>query len=70
MPGPRRSHQRPWRQWGLTYETAYQHQIRVAYPPGADTRVSTALLAAIDAMDCRVKGILPVHGTAHWPELE
>jgi hypothetical protein len=57
-------------QWELTYETAYGHQIRVAYPPGADARVRNALLAAIDAMGCRVKGVLPVHGTAHWPELE
>ncbi|MEU8346312.1 hypothetical protein SAMN05443665_10409 [Actinomadura meyerae] len=57
-------------EWTLTYETAYGHQIRVAYPPGADARVRTALLAAIDAMGCRVEGVLPVHGTAHWPELD
>ncbi|MEV5824115.1 hypothetical protein AB0L25_00895 [Spirillospora sp. NPDC052242] len=54
--------------WRLTYETAYGHQIRVAYPPGADTQVRSELLPAIDAMGCRVKDILPVHGTAHWPE--
>ncbi|MGI5290239.1 SMI1/KNR4 family protein [Nonomuraea polychroma] len=57
-------------QWRLTYETAYGHQVRIAYPPGADTQVRDALLAAIDAMGCRVKGVLPVHGTAHWPHLE
>ncbi|MFB4319478.1 SMI1/KNR4 family protein [Actinomadura sp. 21ATH] len=56
--------------WTLTYETAYGHQIRVAYPPGADERVRDALLPAIDAMGCRVKGVLPVHGTAHWPDPE
>ena len=57
-------------QWRLTYETAYGHQIRVAYPPGGDERVRAALLPAIDAMGCRVTGVQPVHGTAHWPELE
>lgn len=56
--------------WRLTYETAYGHQIRVAYPPGADTQVRSALLPAIEAMGCRVNAVLPVHGTAHWPELE
>ncbi|MEW2355656.1 SMI1/KNR4 family protein [Spirillospora sp. NPDC029432] len=54
--------------WTLTYETAYGHQIRVAYPPGADARVRDELLPAIGAMGCRVEGVLPVHGTAHWPE--
>ncbi|TDC44483.1 SMI1/KNR4 family protein [Actinomadura sp. KC345] len=57
-------------QWTLTYETAYGHQIRAAYPPGDDARVRDALLPAIAAMRCRVKAVLPVHGTAHWPELE
>ncbi|OLT26518.1 hypothetical protein BJF79_43460 [Actinomadura sp. CNU-125] len=55
-------------QWRLTYETAYGHQIRVAYPPGTDARVRDALLPAIDAMGCRVEAVRPVHGTAHWPE--
>ncbi|WP_040702638.1 SMI1/KNR4 family protein [Nocardiopsis ganjiahuensis] len=57
-------------QWRLIYETASGHQIRVAYPPGDDARVRNALLTAIDAMGCRVKGVLPLYGTAHWPELE
>ncbi|QFG23413.1 SMI1/KNR4 family protein [Actinomadura sp. WMMB 499] len=53
--------------WRLTYETAYGHQIRVAYPPGEDAPVRAALLAAVDAMGCRVESVLPVHGTPHWP---
>ncbi|GAA4234766.1 hypothetical protein GCM10022254_40420 [Actinomadura meridiana] len=57
-------------EWRLMYETAYGHQIRVAYPPGQDTRVRDALLPAIGAMGCRVMDVRQVHGTAHWPGLE
>ncbi|WP_026402438.1 SMI1/KNR4 family protein [Actinomadura rifamycini] len=54
--------------WKLTYETAYGHQIRVAYPPAADAQVRGALLPAIEAMGCRIDAVVPVHGTVHWPE--
>jgi hypothetical protein len=57
-------------QWNLTYEMAYGHQIRVAYPPGEDTPVRNALLPAVEAMGCRVKDVLAIHGEARWPELQ
>jgi hypothetical protein len=57
-------------QWRLLYETAYGHQIRVAYPPGDDTRVRAALLPAVEAMGCRVTSVHAVHGNAPWPEIE
>ncbi|MFE6024305.1 SMI1/KNR4 family protein [Streptomyces niveus] len=40
--------------WRLTYETAYGHQIRVAYPPGDGPRARQALFDAARRMGCEV----------------
>lgn len=40
--------------WRLTYETAYGHQIRIAYPPGDGRRARDALFDAARRMGCEV----------------
>jgi len=40
--------------WLLTYETAYGHQIRVAFPPEDEARARAAILDAVRAMGCEV----------------
>ncbi|MFF5125740.1 SMI1/KNR4 family protein [Streptomyces syringium] len=52
--------------WRLTYETAYGHQIRVAFPPGDSERARRAVLGAVVAMGCEVLGANTVHGAAAW----
>ncbi|MGH3390110.1 MAG: SMI1/KNR4 family protein [Actinomadura sp.] len=41
-------------EWQVTYETAYGHQIRVGYPAADEDRARTEILAAIEAMGCRL----------------
>ncbi|MGP3988684.1 SMI1/KNR4 family protein [Streptomyces sp. 3N207] len=49
--------------WEVTYETAYGHQIRVGYPLADEERARTEILAAVEAMGCRV---LSTHGDSAW----
>jgi hypothetical protein len=53
-------------QWRVTYEKAYGHQIRVAFPPDDDTRVRAAVLRAADLMGCQVMSATRIDGTAVW----
>lgn len=55
--------------WELTYETAYGHQIRVAFPPEDSERARLAVLGAAGLMGCAVLGLSTVHGTAVWEPL-
>ncbi|MGX1755760.1 SMI1/KNR4 family protein [Streptomyces lydicus] len=52
--------------WQLTYETAYGHQLRVAFPPADSEAARRAVLAAIDRMGCAVQSFGTVHGTSSW----
>ncbi|MDG4859863.1 hypothetical protein P8605_17175 [Streptomyces sp. T-3] len=52
--------------WYLTYETAYGHQLRVAFPPADSARARQAVLAAVDRMGCAVRSISTVHSTSTW----
>ena len=52
--------------WRLTYETAYEHQIRVAFPPADSARARTAVLDAVARMGCAVRDTQAVHGTSTW----
>ncbi|WP_213000113.1 SMI1/KNR4 family protein [Winogradskya consettensis] len=40
--------------WRVMYETAYRHQIRIAFPPGDNDRARTAVLRAAALMGCQV----------------
>ena len=52
--------------WRLTYETAYGHQIRIAYPPDDEERVRTVILGAVERMGCRVLAITTHRGQPTW----
>ncbi|PBC83847.1 MULTISPECIES: SMI1/KNR4 family protein [unclassified Streptomyces] len=52
--------------WQLTYETAYGHQLRVAFPPADSEAARRAVLAAVDRMGCAVRSFGTVHGTSFW----
>ncbi|MFJ8911208.1 SMI1/KNR4 family protein [Amycolatopsis sp. NPDC102389] len=54
------------RDWLLTYEECYGHQIRIAFPPedGGDARA--VILAAADAMGCRVRSATTIEGEPVW----
>ncbi|MFE1175697.1 SMI1/KNR4 family protein [Streptomyces sp. NPDC058773] len=52
--------------WRLTYETAYGHQLRVAFPPADSDRARRAVLAALDRMGCAVESVNTVHGSSSW----
>ncbi|MER5969730.1 SMI1/KNR4 family protein [Streptomyces sp. NPDC002055] len=52
--------------WQLTYETAYAHQLRVAFPPSDSEAARHAVLTAVDRMGCAVQSIGTVHGTSSW----
>jgi hypothetical protein len=53
-------------QWKVTYETAYGHQIRVAYPPEHDDRARTEILRAVARMGCQVISAMRIDGTPVW----
>jgi SMI1-KNR4 cell-wall len=44
--------------WRLTYETAYGHQIRVAYPPEEEQQAREALSRAVELMGCTVEAVI------------
>lgn len=50
--------------WLLTYETAYGHRIRVAFPPADSADARQAILAAVDSMGCTIRSVDTVHGTS------
>ncbi|MEU9503152.1 SMI1/KNR4 family protein [Streptomyces sp. NPDC048196] len=52
--------------WQLTYETAYGHQLRVAFPPADSARARHAVLTAVDRMGCAVQATQTIHGTSSW----
>ncbi|MGW2628856.1 SMI1/KNR4 family protein [Streptomyces chattanoogensis] len=52
--------------WQLTYETAYGHQLRVAFPPAESETARRAILAAIGRMGCAVQSMDTIHGSSSW----
>lgn len=52
--------------WLLTYETAYGHQIRVAFPPEDDDTVRAVILSAVHAMGCEVLRTTNHLGAPAW----
>ncbi|MFS0693360.1 SMI1/KNR4 family protein [Streptomyces nitrosporeus] len=52
--------------WLLTYETAYGHQLRVAFPPADSEAARRAVLAAVARTGCAVRSVATVHGTSAW----
>ncbi|MBP2324098.1 hypothetical protein JOF56_004483 [Kibdelosporangium banguiense] len=52
--------------WQLTYETAYGHQIRVAYPPEEEQQARETLLQAVELMGCAVKSVTDGNGAKMW----
>lgn len=56
--------------WLLTYETAYGHQIRVAYPPEDDSRVRTVMRDAVRAMGCSVTRTTNRLGDEIWQSVD
>ncbi|MFI7011436.1 SMI1/KNR4 family protein [Streptomyces sp. NPDC050145] len=52
--------------WQLTYETAYGHTLRVAFPREDSERARTAVLAAVTRTGCPVLSCDTVHGTSAW----
>jgi hypothetical protein len=54
------------RDWLLTYEDAYAHQIRVAFPPADDEQARAVILAAAAAMGCQVISARTVAGEPVW----
>ncbi|MDW6065077.1 SMI1/KNR4 family protein [Streptomyces sp. FXJ1.4098] len=55
--------------WEVTYETAYGHQIRAAFPSEDSERARLAVLGAARLMGCEVLGLSTVHGTVVWQPL-
>jgi hypothetical protein len=54
------------RDWQLTYETAYGHQIRVAFPPDDEPEARTVMYDAVRAMGCRVESAMTIQGEPVW----
>lgn len=54
------------RDWLLTYEDCYGHQIRVAFPPEDDDEAHTVILDAVRAMGCQVRRIMTIDGKPAW----
>ncbi|MFF4161615.1 SMI1/KNR4 family protein [Streptomyces sp. NPDC001741] len=52
--------------WLMTYESAYGHQLRVAFPPADSEAARRAVLAAVELIGCPVLSADTVHGTASW----
>jgi hypothetical protein len=52
--------------WRLTYENAYAHQIRVAFPPEDQDRVRRTMLDAAARMGCRVLAAINLRGEPVW----
>ncbi|MFI6259891.1 SMI1/KNR4 family protein [Micromonospora zamorensis] len=54
------------RDWLLTYETAYGHQIRVAFPPDDAATARAAMTGVAREMGCRVLATTTHNGTPTW----
>lgn len=54
------------RGWRLTYETAYGHQIRIAFPPEDEKQARSLLLDAVGRMGCTVTAITTDRGQPTW----
>jgi hypothetical protein len=52
--------------WRLTYENAYGHQIRVAFPPEDEDRARRTMLDAAARMGCRVLATTNHRGRLVW----
>ena len=50
----------------MTYETAYGHQIHVAFPPEDDDRARAEILRAAELMGCEVPSAVRIDGTPVW----
>jgi hypothetical protein len=57
------------RDWRVTYETAYGHQIRVAFPPDDEDDARAVIVDAVLAMGCRVLSARTVRGEPVWGTL-
>ncbi|MER5620935.1 SMI1/KNR4 family protein [Streptosporangium sp. NPDC002544] len=53
--------------WLLTYETAYGHQIRVAFPAEDEGRARVTLFDAVRRMGCQVLSTTTHRGEPVWP---
>ena len=56
------------RDWLLTYETAYGHQIRVAFPPADEERAGALTSEAVRAMGCHVVAAQTSRGEPMWTD--
>ncbi|MBQ0896459.1 SMI1/KNR4 family protein [Micromonospora sp. U56] len=54
------------RDWLVTYETAYGHQIRVAFPPDDAATARAVITAAAHEMGCTVLAATTHNGTPTW----
>jgi hypothetical protein len=54
------------RGWKLTYETAYGHQIRIAFPPQDEDQVRSVLLDTVRRMGCDVLSTTSHRGQPVW----
>jgi hypothetical protein len=52
--------------WHLTYETAYGHQIRIAFPPEDEEQARVAVFDAARRMGCRVLSTTTHEGAPIW----
>ena len=52
--------------WSLTYETVYDHQIRVAFPPEDEERARVTLFDAARRMGCQVLSTTTRLGEPVW----
>ncbi len=52
--------------WRLTYEPAYSHQIRIAFPPEGEDQVRSPLLTTIHSMGCDVLSTTTHRGQPVW----
>ncbi len=55
--------------WQLTYETAYGHQIRAAFPPGDNDLARQEIFRAVQQMGCNVVWAREIDGTPTWAPL-
>jgi hypothetical protein len=56
------------RDWLLTYETAYSHQIRVAFPPHDALTAHAVITAAAHDMGCAVLSARTLQGEPTWTD--
>ncbi|MFF7725343.1 SMI1/KNR4 family protein [Streptomyces sp. NPDC008001] len=52
--------------WHLTYETAYGHRLRVAFPPADSARARAAVLDAVARTGCAVLAVRTIAGESVW----